>query len=60
VFRCQHLVDAGLADGEPSLFERGMADEVEFGVIMRHLAMESIGFKRFFQVEGVDQCLDTQ
>jgi hypothetical protein len=44
----QHLVDAGLADGESPLFERGMADEVKPGVIimMRHLEVESIGFKR--------------
>jgi hypothetical protein len=51
MLRRQQLVDAGLADGEPPLFERGVADEVKPGVIVRHLAVESIGFKRFSQVE---------
>ncbi len=47
MLRCQHLVDVGLADGEPPLFERGVADEVKPGVIVRHLEVEPIGLKRF-------------
>jgi hypothetical protein len=46
MLRRQHLVlDVGLADGEPGppLFERGVADEVKPGAIMRHLEVESIG-----------------
>jgi hypothetical protein len=50
---CQHLVDVGLADGEPPLFERGMADEVKPGVSMRHLTVETIGLKRFSPVKGI-------
>jgi hypothetical protein len=60
MFRCQHLVDVGLADGESSLFERGVAYEVEPGFVMRHPAVESIGFERFSQVKSLDQCLDTK
>jgi hypothetical protein len=56
----QHLVDVGLADGEPPLFERGVAYEVKPGVVMRHLEVKSIGFERFSKVEGIDQCLDTE
>ncbi len=55
MLRCQHLVDAGLAGGEPPRFERGVADEAKLGVIMRHLEVESIGLKRFSQDEGIDQ-----
>ena len=64
MLRCQHLVDAGLADGEPPLFERGVADEVKPGVVdglvVRHLEVEPIGLKRFSLVEGIDQRLDTE
>jgi hypothetical protein len=60
MLRCQHLVDVGLADGEPSLFERSVADEVKPGVIMRHLEVESVGLERFSKVESIDQRLDTK
>jgi hypothetical protein len=60
MLRCQHLVDVGLADGESPFFERGVADEVEPGVVMRHLEVESIGLERFSPVKGIDQRLDTE
>ena len=60
MLRCQHLVDVSLADGEPPLFERGVAYEIKPGVIMCHLEVETVGLKRFSQVEGIDQCLDTK
>jgi biotin synthase-like enzyme len=40
-----------LADGEPPLFERSVADEVKSVVIMRHLEVESVGLKRLSPVE---------
>jgi hypothetical protein len=49
-----------LADGESPLFERGVADEVKPGVVVRHLEVESIGLKRFSPVEDIDQRLDTK
>ena len=60
MLRCQHLVDVSLADGEPPLFERGVADEVKPRVIMCHFAVETEGLKRFSQVESIDQGLDTK
>ena len=53
MLRCQHLIDVGLADGEPPLFERSVADEVKSVVIMRHLEVdsESVGLKRLSPVE---------
>jgi hypothetical protein len=60
MFRCQHLVDVGLADGKPPLFERGVADEVKSGFCMRHLDVESISLKRLAAVKGINQSLDTK
>jgi hypothetical protein len=54
MLRCQHLICVGLADRELPFFERGVADQIEPGVIMSHLDMESVSFERFSEVEGLE------
>ena len=49
MFRCQHLVDVGLAYGEASLFERGVAYEacdVAFGPVSPNVDVRRVRLPR--------------